>query len=87
MLRRNIDYSKKLVNGRIGNITNIISISLRLRQVYEKDITKVGIDFDVDGKYVTVPIFLWFPVKWGHSSTDCRMLPLLYYVVCKIYCS
>jgi len=77
MLRSNIDVTKKLVNGSIGYITEIIWPLFRRDQMYEDDIPKVKVKFDGGvGEHTIEPIRKEFQAK-GNALAERYMLPLV----------
>ena len=77
MIRSNIDVSKGLVNGAIGNITEIIWPNFRRGQMYETDIPSVRIDLGKDGIHLIKPVSLQFPAMRSYGTAERRMLPLI----------
>lgn len=77
MLRYNIEVTKGLVNGAIGNITAIIWIYFHRGQLYKEDIPAVKIDFGSDGIHILHPKTIQFS---GHVQLrNCWMTDANYY--------
>jgi ATP-dependent exoDNAse (exonuclease V) alpha subunit len=77
MLRSNINVERGLVNGAIGNITEINWPLWRNRQVHERDIPSVMVDFGRDGVHKIEPKSIQFPAKYGKGTIERRMLPIV----------
>ncbi|KAA0189382.1 hypothetical protein HAZT_HAZT004833 [Hyalella azteca] len=77
MLRSNINVERGLVNGSIGNITEIHWPYYRQDQVNDRDIPAVSIDFGRDGIHRIEPKCVEFPAKMNYGTVERRMLPLI----------
>jgi len=77
MLRSNVDVARKLVNGSIGNVTEIIWQNFRRDQMYDTDIPKVKVNFEGGvGEHIIQAITSEFEAK-GNSTAERYMLPLV----------
>ena len=85
MLRYNLDTSKGLVNGAMGNITEIIWPHFRRAQLYEQDIPAVKIDFGETGIHQIDAMTVQFPAKFSCGTAERRMLPLILCWGCTVH--
>lgn len=77
MLKTNLDIAKKLVNGAIGNITEIMWPHFRRDQMYETDIPSVRVNFENGvGEHVIYTAIKEFDAS-GNSIAERYMLPLV----------
>jgi ATP-dependent exoDNAse (exonuclease V) alpha subunit len=85
MLRSNINFEKGLVNGLIGNITEIIWPHFRRDQLYETDLPSVRIDFGRDGIHLIEPRSVQFPANYNQGTVERRMLPIILCWACTVH--
>lgn len=85
MLRSNINVEKGLVNGAIGNITEIIWPYFRRDQIYDTDVPSVRIDFGRDGIHLIEPQSIQFPAKFNYGTIERRMLPIVLCWACTVH--
>lgn len=85
MLRSNIDVRKGLVNGSIGNITEIVWPYFRRDQMYDDDVPSVRVDFGRDGVHLIEPRTVQFPAKYNYGTVERRMLPMILCWACTVH--
>jgi len=78
MLRTNFNRTQGLVNGAIGNTTEINWPNFARDQLYDECIpTSICIDFGRDGIHKIEPITIQFPAMRSYGTAECRMLPVI----------
>lgn len=85
MLRSNINVEKGLVNGAMGEITEIIWPHFRRDQMYETDVPSIRIDFGNDGVHLIEPLSIQFPAKYNYGTIERRMLPIILCWACTVH--
>jgi hypothetical protein len=84
MLRANISVEKGLVNGAIGNITEIHWPNFRRDQI-DKDIPDLSIDFGPDGIHRIEPRCVEFDGKLNYGKVERRQLPIILCWACTVH--
>ncbi|XP_008180260.1 ATP-dependent DNA helicase PIF1-like [Acyrthosiphon pisum] len=78
MLRTNLNVYQGLVNGAIGNITEINWPNFARDQLYDECIpTLIRVDFGRDGIHKIKPISIQFPAMRSCGTAERRMLPII----------
>jgi len=85
MLRSNIDLEKGLVNGSMGNITEVVWPHFRRGQIYDTDVPSVRVDFGRDGIHLIEPRTVQFPAKYNYGTIERRMLPMILSWACTVH--
>lgn len=85
MLRSNINVELGLVNGAMGNITEIVWPLFRREQMYDKDIPSVRIDFGTDGIHLIKPKTIQFPALRNYGTIDRTQLPIILCWACTVH--
>ncbi|XP_008188323.1 uncharacterized protein LOC103310780 [Acyrthosiphon pisum] len=78
MLRTNLNVYQGLVNGAIGNITEINWPNFARDQLYDECIpTLIRVDFGRDGIHKIKPISIQFPTMRSYGTAERRILPII----------
>ncbi|XP_008182247.1 ATP-dependent DNA helicase PIF1-like [Acyrthosiphon pisum] len=78
MLRTNLNVSQGLVNGAIGNITEINWPNFTRDQLYDECIpTSIRVEFGRDGINKIEPISIQFSAMRSYGTAERRMLPII----------
>lgn len=77
MLRYNVNTSKGLVNGAMGEVVEIIWPYLRKAQMYPEDLPNVKVNFLEIGEHIIEPRVVEFAAKHSAGKAEKRMLPII----------